>query len=80
MQEMLDSHSAALPFWLVQKLNLSLAEVHSVCGLWTLQVLAATNRPDCVDPALLRPGRFDRLLHVPPPDASGRCVLGLQEH
>jgi ATPase family associated with various cellular activities (AAA) len=30
-------------------------------------VLAATNRPDRVDPALLRPGRFDRLLHVPPP-------------
>lgn len=38
-------------------------------------VLAATNRPDCVDPALLRPGRFDRLLHVPPPDAHSRLEI-----
>mmetsp|Transcript_25804 Transcript_25804/g.66464 ORF Transcript_25804/g.66464 Transcript_25804/m.66464 type:complete len:815 (+) Transcript_25804:517-2961(+) len=38
-------------------------------------VLAATNRPDCVDAALLRPGRFDRLLHVPPPDARGRMEI-----
>jgi SpoVK/Ycf46/Vps4 family AAA+-type ATPase len=35
-------------------------------------VLGATNRPDNVDPALLRPGRFDRLLYVSPPDAAGR--------
>ncbi|MCW2319048.1 transitional endoplasmic reticulum ATPase [Rhodoblastus acidophilus] len=35
-------------------------------------VLAATNRPDCVDPALLRPGRFDRLVEVAPPDFSAR--------
>ena len=35
-------------------------------------VLAATNRPDKVDLALLRPGRFDRLLFVPPPDVSAR--------
>jgi len=35
-------------------------------------VLAATNRPDRIDPALLRPGRFDRLLHVPAPDAAAR--------
>lgn len=35
-------------------------------------VLAATNRPDKVDPALLRPGRFDRLLLVPPPDEAAR--------
>ena len=35
-------------------------------------MLAATNRPDCVDAALLRPGRFDRLLHVPPPGREGR--------
>jgi SpoVK/Ycf46/Vps4 family AAA+-type ATPase len=35
-------------------------------------VLAATNRPDKVDHALLRPGRFDRLLFVPPPDAAAR--------
>ena len=35
-------------------------------------VVAATNRPDLVDPALLRPGRLDRLVHVPPPDALSR--------
>lgn len=35
-------------------------------------VLAATNRPDLIDSALLRPGRFDRLLYVPPPDAQSR--------
>eukprot|EP00955_Chlamydomonas_euryale_P019130 203629-Chlamydomonas_euryale.AAC.1 len=38
-------------------------------------VLAATNRPDRVDAALLRPGRFDRLLHVPPPDVAGRAAV-----
>jgi transitional endoplasmic reticulum ATPase len=51
-----------------------------VCSLLSLPtqprlgvvVLAATNRPDKVDPALLRPGRFDRLLLVPPPDAAAR--------
>lgn len=35
-------------------------------------VLAATNRPQAVDAALLRPGRFDLLLFVPPPDYEGR--------
>ncbi|XP_042377914.1 cell division control protein 48 homolog B-like [Zingiber officinale] len=35
-------------------------------------VLAATNRPDAIDAALLRPGRFDSVLYVPPPDAEGR--------
>ena len=35
-------------------------------------VIAATNRPDVLDPALLRPGRFDRQVHVPLPDIRGR--------
>jgi transitional endoplasmic reticulum ATPase len=35
-------------------------------------VIAATNRPDIIDPALLRPGRFDKLLYVPPPDIEAR--------
>jgi transitional endoplasmic reticulum ATPase len=35
-------------------------------------VIAATNRPDIVDPAILRPGRFDRLVLVPVPDADAR--------
>jgi SpoVK/Ycf46/Vps4 family AAA+-type ATPase len=38
-------------------------------------VLAATNRPDCIDAALLRPGRFDRLLYVPPPSEEEREAI-----
>ncbi len=38
-------------------------------------VVAATNRPDVLDPAMLRPGRFDRLVYAPPPDGASRKVL-----
>jgi len=38
-------------------------------------VIAATNRPDIIDAALLRPGRFDRLLYVPPPDKEARTQI-----
>lgn len=38
-------------------------------------VLAATNRPDRLDTALLRPGRFDRLVYVPVPDTAGRQAI-----
>ncbi|PLJ76832.1 MAG: AAA family ATPase, partial [Thermofilum sp. NZ13] len=38
-------------------------------------VIAATNRPDIIDPALLRPGRFDRLVYVPPPDEKARLEI-----
>ena len=47
-------------------------------GIVTLQdvvVLAATNRPDIVDPAVLRPGRFDRLIYVPEPDEKSRLEI-----
>ena len=37
-----------------------------------VQILAATNRPEALDSALLRPGRMDVILYVPPPDAPGR--------
>ena len=43
--------------------------------LTSVLVVAATNRPDLVDPALLRPGRFDSLLHVGLPDADGRAHI-----
>lgn len=38
-------------------------------------VLAATNRPQAIDPALLRPGRFDKLVYVPPPDEAARRAI-----
>ena len=38
-------------------------------------MVAATNRPDCEDAALLRPGRFDRLLYVAPPDTEARRAI-----
>ncbi len=38
-------------------------------------VIAATNRPDILDPALIRPGRIDRILLVPPPEAKGRLEI-----
>ena len=38
-------------------------------------VLGATNRPDLIDPALLRPGRLERLVYVPPPDAQARAEV-----
>ncbi|MGC1122093.1 MAG: proteasome-activating nucleotidase [Candidatus Methanofastidiosia archaeon] len=46
-----------------------------------VKILAATNRPDMLDPALLRPGRFDRLIEVPLPDKKGRVhVLKIHTH
>ena len=41
----------------------------------TLLVIAATNRPDVLDPALLRPGRFDRQIVVSNPDINGREAI-----
>jgi transitional endoplasmic reticulum ATPase len=38
-------------------------------------VLGATNRPELIDPALLRPGRLERLIYVPPPDADARTEI-----
>lgn len=49
-----------------------LAEMDGFKPLEGVVVLAATNRPDLLDPALLRPGRFDRHIHVPLPDSKAR--------
>ncbi|KAH8271895.1 hypothetical protein KR044_009911, partial [Drosophila immigrans] len=51
----------------------------SVAGQQHILVVAATNRPDMLDDALLRPGRFDKLIHVPAPDLESRLAL-LQLH
>jgi transitional endoplasmic reticulum ATPase len=52
-----------------------LTEMDGVEELKGVLVIAATNRRDILDPALLRPGRFDLHLEVPPPDASGRAKI-----
>ncbi len=49
-----------------------LAEMDGLEDLNEVVVIGTTNRPDKIDPALLRPGRFDRVLHVPLPDKKGR--------
>ena len=58
-----------------QILTQLLVEMDGVDELQGVVVVAATNRPDALDPALLRPGRFDRVLYVPPPDQAARLAL-----
>ena len=52
-----------------------LTELDGLEILTNVVVIGATNRPDIVDAALLRPGRFDRLLYVPPPDRDSRVQI-----
>jgi transitional endoplasmic reticulum ATPase len=49
-----------------------LTELDGLEALHGVIVIGATNRPDIIDPALLRPGRFDRLVHIPIPDKDAR--------
>jgi len=52
-----------------------LAEMDGIAALENVVVIGATNRPDMLDPALLRPGRFDRIIYVPPPDKVSRFEI-----
>jgi len=52
-----------------------LTEMDGIITLENVVVIAATNRPDIVDPAVLRPGRFDRLIYVPEPNEEGRYQI-----
>jgi transitional endoplasmic reticulum ATPase len=52
-----------------------LSEIDGLEELHNITVIAATNRPDIIDPALLRPGRIDRLIYVMPPDRDSRFEI-----
>ncbi|MGW0536147.1 ATP-dependent zinc metalloprotease FtsH [Streptomyces sp. NPDC003032] len=58
-----------------QTLNQILTEMDGFSGAEGVIVLAATNRADVLDPALTRPGRFDRVVNVSPPDRGGREAI-----
>ncbi len=55
--------------------NQLLTEMDGLQRTKDVVVIAATNRPDILDPALLRPGRFDRIIYVPPPDEEARYEI-----
>ncbi len=52
-----------------------LAEMDGFEPLSNVKIIAATNRPDILDDALLRPGRFDRIIEIPVPTYSGRSEI-----
>ncbi|XP_058534089.1 peroxisomal ATPase PEX1 isoform X1 [Ochotona princeps] len=55
--------------------NQLLTQLDGVEGLQGVYVLAATSRPDLIDPALLRPGRLDKCVYCPPPDQASRLEI-----
>ena len=52
-----------------------LAELDGFESRGDIGIIGATNRPDILDPALLRPGRFDRFIEVPAPNEEGRLEI-----
>jgi transitional endoplasmic reticulum ATPase len=52
-----------------------LSEIDGLEELHSIIVIAASNRPDIIDPALLRPGRIDRLIYITPPDRDARYEI-----
>jgi len=56
-------------------LNQMLSEMDGIEDLSNVIVIGATNRPDILDPAMLRPGRFDRIVYIPVPEEEGRLQI-----
>jgi len=56
-------------------LNQLLTEMDGMSAKKTVFIIGATNRPDIIDPALLRPGRLDQLIYIPLPDESSRFQI-----
>jgi transitional endoplasmic reticulum ATPase len=56
-------------------LNQLLIEMDGLTAKKTVFIIGATNRPDIIDPALLRPGRLDQLIYIPLPDESSRLQI-----
>jgi AAA+ superfamily predicted ATPase len=52
-----------------------LAQMDGLSPLEKVIIVGATNRPEAIDSAILRPGRFDKILYVPPPDVDGRLAI-----
>lgn len=56
-------------------LNQLLTEMDGMTAKKTVFIIGATNRPDIIDPALLRPGRLDQLIYIPLPDEASRLQI-----
>jgi transitional endoplasmic reticulum ATPase len=56
-------------------LNQLLTEMDGMNSKKTVFIIGATNRPDIIDPALLRPGRLDQLIYIPLPDEKSRTQI-----
>lgn len=61
--------------WIDRMINQFLTEMDGIDRKGRIIVVGATNRPELLDPAILRPGRFDRLIYVPTPDTDARLEI-----
>ncbi len=61
--------------WMDRLINQLLSSMDGIDKKGKVLVIGATNRPELLDPAILRPGRFDRLIYVPMPDEEGRVSI-----
>ena len=69
------SHSGEGSDVMNRVVNQLLSSLDGVEGMEGVIVVAATNRPEMIDPALMRSGRFERVLHIPPPDRDSRAAI-----